>query len=171
MSWQFGQSQYAARAAGQTAFVSMQNRYNLVNREEEREMIPFCLDLGVGIILYSPLARGLLAGTRERGGAGARHRAGAARTARSGADERTYRPADFDVVDAVRAVAASRGVPPARVALSWLLGRPGVVAPVIGATRPGHLDDALAAVDLQLDDAEAGQLEAPYAPHPPGGYT
>jgi len=170
-AWQFGQAQYAARAAGQTAFVSMQNRYNLVNREEEREMIPFCLDLGVGIIPYSPLARGLLAGTRERGGAGAGHRAGAARTARSGADERAYRPADFDVVDAVRAVAASRGVPPAQVALSWLLGRPGVVAPVVGATRPGHLDDALAAVDLQLDDAEAGQLEAPYAPHPPGGYT
>ena len=163
-AWQFGQAQYAARAAGQTAFVSMQNRYNLVNREEEREMVPLCRHLGVGIIPYSPLARGLLAGTRQRGG-------GAGRTARSGADERAYRPADFDVVDAVRAVAASRGVPPARVALAWLLGRPGVVAPVIGATRPGHLDDALAAVDLQLDDAEAAQLEAPYAPHPPGGFT
>jgi aryl-alcohol dehydrogenase-like predicted oxidoreductase len=168
-AWQFGRAQYAARAAGQTAFVSMQNRYNLVNREEEREMIPLCLDLGVGIIPYSPLARGLLAGTRDRGGAGAG--AGAGRTARSGADERAYRPADFDVVDAVRAVAAARGVPPAQVALAWLLGRPGVVAPVIGATRPGHLDDALAAVDLQLDDTEVGQLEAPYAPHPPGGYT
>jgi 1-deoxyxylulose-5-phosphate synthase len=170
-AWQFGRAQYAARAAGQTAFVSMQNRYNLVNREEEREMIPLCLDLGVGIIPYSPLARGLLAGTRERGSAGAGQLTGAARTARSGADERAYRPADFDVVDAVRAVAASRGVPPARVALAWLLGRPGVVAPVIGATRPGHLDDALAAADLQLDPAEVGQLEAPYAPHPPGGYT
>ena len=168
-AWQFGQAQYAARAAGQTAFVSMQNRYNLVNREEEREMIPLCLDLGVGIIPYSPLARGLLAGTRVRGGAGAGPRAGA--TARSGADERAYRPADFDVVDAVRAVAASRGVPPARVALAWLLGRPGVVAPVIGATRPGHLDDALAAVDLQLDDTETSLLEAPYAPRPPGGFT
>jgi 1-deoxyxylulose-5-phosphate synthase len=167
-AWQFGKAQYAARAAGQTAFVSMQNRYNLVNREEEREMIPLCLDLGVGIIPYSPLARGLLAGTRERGAAGG---GAAARTARSGADDRACRPADFDVVDAVRAVAASRGVPPARVALAWLLGRPGVAAPVIGATRPGHLDDALAAVDLQLDLAEAGRLEAPYAPHPPGGYT
>jgi aryl-alcohol dehydrogenase-like predicted oxidoreductase len=174
-AWQFGQAQYAARAAGQTAFVSMQNRYNLVNREEEREMIPLCLNLGVGIIPYSPLARGLLAGTRQRGGAGtgagAGAGAGAARTARSDADDRAYRSADFDVVDAVRAVAASRGVPPGRVALAWLLGRPGVVAPVIGATRPEHLDDALAAVDLQLDHAEAGQLEAPYAPHPPGGYT
>jgi aryl-alcohol dehydrogenase-like predicted oxidoreductase len=164
-AWQFSQAQYAARAASQTAFVSMQNRYNLVNREEEREMIPLCLSLGVGIIPYSPLARGLLAGTRERGGAGA------ARTVRSSAEDRSYRPADYDVVDAVRAVAASRGVTPAQVALAWLLGRPGVVAPVIGATRPGHLDDALAAADLQLDDAEAGQLEAPYAPHPPGGYT
>ena len=163
-AWQFGQAQYAARAAGQTAFVSMQNRYNLVNREEEREMVPLCLDLGVGIIPYSPLARGLLAGTRQRGG-------GAGRTARSGADERAYRPADFDVVDAVRAVATSRGVPPAQVALAWLLGRPGVVAPVIGATRPGHLDDALAAVDLQLDDTETSLLEAPYAPRPPGGFT
>ena len=170
-AWQFGQAQYAGRAAGQTAFVSMQNRYNLVNREEERDKIPLCLDLGVGIIPYSPLARGLLAGTRERGGAGAGPRAGAGATARSGADERAYRPADFDVVDAVRAVATSRGVPPAQVALAWLLGRPGVVAPVIGATRPGHLDDALGAVDLQLDDAEARKLEAPYAPHPPGGYT
>jgi aryl-alcohol dehydrogenase-like predicted oxidoreductase len=164
-AWQFGQAQCAARSAGQTPFVSMQNRYNLVNREEEREMIPLCRDLGVGIIPYSPLARGLLAGRRERG------RAGDGRTARSGADDRVYRPADFDVVDAVRAVAASRAVPPAQVALAWLLGRPGVVAPVIGATRPGHLDDALAAMELQLDQAEAGQLEAPYAPHPPGGYT
>jgi aryl-alcohol dehydrogenase-like predicted oxidoreductase len=142
----------------------MQNRYNLVNREDEREMIPLCRDLGVGIIPYSPLARGLLAGSRERG-------AGTGRSARSCADDRVYRPADFHVVDAVRAVAASRAVPPAQVALAWLLGRPGVVAPVIGATRPGHLDDALAAMELQLDRAEASQLEAPYAPHPPGGYT
>jgi aryl-alcohol dehydrogenase-like predicted oxidoreductase len=163
-AWQFGRAQHAARSAGQTAFVSMQNRYNLVNREDEREMIPLCRDLGVGIIPYSPLARGLLAGSRERG-------AGAGRSARSCADDRVYRPADFDVVDAVRAVAASRAVPPAQVALAWLLGRPGVVAPVIGATRPGHLDDALAAMELQLDRAEASQLEAPYAPHPPGGYT
>ncbi|HEX5294754.1 MAG TPA: aldo/keto reductase [Streptosporangiaceae bacterium] len=162
-AWQFGHAQHAARSAGQAAFVSMQNRYNLVNREEEREMIPLCRDLGVGIIPYSPLARGLLAGRRERGRPG--------RTARSGADDRVYRPADFDVVDAVRAVAASRAVPPAQIALAWLLGRPGVTAPVIGATRPGHLDDALAAMELQLDPAEASQLEAPYAPHPPGGYT
>jgi 1-deoxyxylulose-5-phosphate synthase len=162
-AWQFGHAQHAARSAGQAAFVSMQNRYNLVNREEEREMIPLCRDLGVGIIPYSPLARGLLAGRRERGRAG--------RTARSGADDRVYRPADFDVVDAVRAVAASRAVPLAQIALAWLLGRPGVTAPVIGATRPGHLDDALAAMELQLDPAEASQLEAPYAPHPPGGYT
>jgi aryl-alcohol dehydrogenase-like predicted oxidoreductase len=117
----------------------------------------------VGIIPYSPLARGLLAGHRGRGRAG--------RTARSGADDRVYRPSDFDVVDAARAVAASRAVPPAQIALAWLLGRPGVTAPVIGATRPGHLDDALAAMELQLDPAEASQLEAPYAPHPPGSYT
>ncbi|HMG61515.1 MAG TPA: aldo/keto reductase, partial [Streptosporangiaceae bacterium] len=121
-AWQFGQAQYAARAAGQTAFVSMQNRYNLVNREEEREMIPLCLDLGVGIIPYSPLARGLLAGTRNR--AGERH------TARASADESQGRPADYDVADAVRAVAAERSVAPAQVALAWLLSRPAVTAPI-----------------------------------------
>ena len=145
----------------------MQNRYNLVNREEEREMIPLCLDLGVGIIPYSPLARGLLAGTRERAGPGA---SGTAR-ARSGADDRAYRPADFDVVDAVRAVAASRAVPPAQIALAWLLGRPGWSRRSSG--RPGRDTWTMRwpRWSCSWTTAEASQLEAPYAPHPPGGYT
>jgi aryl-alcohol dehydrogenase-like predicted oxidoreductase len=139
----------------------MQNHYNLVYREEEREMIPLCLDQGVGVIPYSPLARGLLAGSRERGGQ--------RRTVRAGSDppaDEMYEEADFDVVDAVRAVAAERGVPPAQVALAWLLGRPAVSAPIVGATKLAHLDDAIAALDLHLDDEEVARLEAPYRPHP-----
>jgi 1-deoxyxylulose-5-phosphate synthase len=154
-AWRFALAQDTTRAAGWAGFVSMQNRYNLVNREEEREMIPFCLDQGIGVLPYSPLARGLLAGTRDRGGA--RH------TTRARAD-RGDRPADFDVADAVRAVAAGRGLPPARVALAWLLGRPGVTAPLIGATRLDHLDDALAALEVRLTSEETARLEAPYLP-------
>jgi aryl-alcohol dehydrogenase-like predicted oxidoreductase len=156
-TWQFAKAQHLAP----TPFVSMQNHYNLVYREEEREMIPFCLDQGVGVIPYSPLARGLLAGSRERGVA--------ARTARSQHDplaDEMYNEGDFDVVDAVRAVAAERGVSPARVALAWLLGRPGVAAPVVGATRLAHLDDAIAAVGLTLSQEESAYLEARYRPHP-----
>jgi aryl-alcohol dehydrogenase-like predicted oxidoreductase len=154
-AWRFAQAHYTALAAGWTGFVSMQNRYNLVNREEEREMIPFCLDRGIGVLPYSPLARGLLAGTRDR--SGARH------TTRARAD-RGDRPADFDVADAVRAIAAERGFPPARVALAWLLGRPGVTSPLIGATRLDHLDDALAALEVRLTGEETARLEAPYLP-------
>jgi aryl-alcohol dehydrogenase-like predicted oxidoreductase len=113
-AWQFANAQLTARAAGWTRFVSRQNHYNLVYREEEREMIPFCADQGVGVLPYSPLARGLLAGSRDRGGR--------RRTVRSGSDpvaDRMYTEADFEVVDAVRAVAAERGVPPARIALAW----------------------------------------------------
>jgi len=154
-AWRFAQAQHTAGAAGWTGFVSMQNRYNLVNREEEREMIPLCLDQGIGVLPYSPLARGLLAGTRDR--SGARH------TTRARAD-REDRPADFDVADAVRAVAAERELPMARVPLAWLLGRPGVTAPLIGATRLRHLDDALAALEVRLTGEETARLEAPYLP-------
>lgn len=118
-------------------------------------MIPLCLDQGVGVLPYSPLARGLLAGTRER--TGERH------TARARAD-RQDRAADFDVADAVRAVAAARSVPPAQVALAWLLGKPGVTAPIVGATRAGHLADAVAATTLRLTGDEVASLEAPYLP-------
>jgi aryl-alcohol dehydrogenase-like predicted oxidoreductase len=165
-AWQFAKAQHSAAASGWTRFVSMQNHYNLVYREEEREMIPLCLDQGVGVIPWSPLARGLLAGTRERGGQ--------QRTVRAGSDplaDEMYEEADFDVVDAVRAVAGERGVPPAQVALAWLLGRPAVSAPIVGATKLGHLDDAVAAVDLRLAAEEAARLEAPYRPHPVIGHS
>jgi 1-deoxyxylulose-5-phosphate synthase len=159
-AWQFAKAQFISRAAGWTTFMSMQNHYNLVYREEEREMIPLCLDQGVGVIPWSPLARGLLAGTRERGGVG--------QTIRAGSDplaDTMYDDADFDVVDAVRAVAAERAVPPAQVALAWLLGRPGVNSPIIGATKTSHLDDAIAAVDVSLTEEETVQMESPYRPH------
>ncbi|MCO5998851.1 aldo/keto reductase [Actinoallomurus rhizosphaericola] len=155
-AWQFATAQHVAP----TRFVSMQNHYNLVYREEEREMIPLCRDQGVGVLPYSPLARGLLAGGRDRDGA--------RRTVRAGDDplaEAHYEESDFDVVDAVRKVAAERGLPPATVALAWLLGRPGVTAPIVGATRAGHVDDAVAAVDVTLSEEEKARLEAPYRPH------
>src|SRR6266511_4292708 len=165
-AWQFAKAQHAAEVAGWTRFTSMQNHYNLAYREEEREMIPLCLDQGVGVIPYSPLARGLLAGNRQRGGE--------QRTVRAGSDPlavQQYGDDDFDVVDAVRAVAGERGVPPARVALAWLLGRPGVTAPIVGATRLAHLEDAAAAVELSLGEEEVARLEAPYRPHPVLGHS
>jgi aryl-alcohol dehydrogenase-like predicted oxidoreductase len=159
-AWQLAKAQHIAQAAGWTTFVSMQNHYNLVYREEEREMIPLCLDQGVGAIPWSPLARGLLAGTRDRGGL--RH------TVRAGTDplaDDLYDDADFDVVDAVRAVADERGLPPAQIALAWLLGKPVVSAPIVGATQLRHLDDAIAAVDVILVEEEVVRLEGPYQPH------
>jgi len=159
-AWQFAKAQETARAAGSARFVSMQNHYNVIYREEEREMIPLCRDQGVGVIPWSPLARGLLAGSRERGGE--------RRTVRAGSDafaDTLYGDADFDVVDAVRAVARERELPPAQIALAWLLGKPAVSAPLVGTTRLGHLEDAIAALNLQLSDAEVARLEAPYRPH------
>jgi 1-deoxyxylulose-5-phosphate synthase len=159
-AWQFAKAQQAAQAAGSTRFVSMQNHYNLVYREEEREMIPLCTDQGVGVIPYSPLARGLLAGSRDRGGA--------RRTARSGSDplaDEMYSAGDFDVVDAVRKVAAGRGLPPAQIALAWLMSKQAISAPIVGATREAHLDDAVAAIDVTLTEGEVAGLEAPYRPH------
>src|SRR6266540_1968487 len=131
----------------------------------EREMIPLCLDQGVGCIPWSPLARGLLAGNRERGGE--------QRTVRANSDplaDSMYVDDDFDVVDAVRTVAGERGLPPAQIALAWLLGKPAVTAPIVGATKLRHLDDAIAAVDLPLSEDEVARLEAPYRPHPVLGH-
>ena len=165
-AWQLAKAQFAAERAGQTRIVSMQNHYNLVYREEEREMIPFCLDQEIGVVPYSPLARGLLAGNRERGGG--------QRTVRAQSDPvlaAHYDDADFDVVDALRAVAAERGRPPAQVALAWLLGRPAVSAAVVGATKLGHVDDAVAALALTLSDDEIARLEALYRPHPVIGHS
>jgi aryl-alcohol dehydrogenase-like predicted oxidoreductase len=164
-AWQFAKAQYAARSHGWTPFVSMQPHYNLLYREEEREMIPQCIDQGVGIIPWSPLARGVLAGNRERGGT--RH------TTRSNTDDFTdylYSEADFDIVDQVAAVAAARGVTPAQIALAWLLQRPGVTAPIVGATRLSHLEDALGAVEITLTAEEVERLESSYVPHPVRGH-
>jgi aryl-alcohol dehydrogenase-like predicted oxidoreductase len=165
-AWQLAKAQFTAERRGLTRFVSMQDHYNLVYREEEREMIPFCLDQGIGVVPYSPLARGLLAGNRERGGA--------ERSVRAGSDPvlaAHYDDADFDVVDAVRAVAAERGLPPAQIALAWLLGRPAVSATVVGATKLGHVDDAVAALGIALSDEEIARLQAPYRPHPVIGHS
>ena len=159
-AWQFAKAQYAAQSAGRTRFISMQNHYNLVYREEEREMIPLCLDQGVGVIPYSPLARGLLGGNRQRGER--------QQTVRAGNDplaDQFYEQADFDVVDTVRAIAAGHGLSMAQIALAWLLGKPGVSAPVIGATRLAHLAEAVAAVGLTLSEDTVAQLEKPYRPH------
>ncbi|SFP79903.1 MULTISPECIES: aldo/keto reductase [Actinomadura] len=159
-AWQFAKAQHVAETHGWTKFVSMQNHYNLVYREEEREMNPLCLDQGVGLIPWSPLARGLLAGNRERGGE--------RKTVRSRNDafgDGLYVESDFDVVDAVREVAAERGVPAAQVALAWLLAKPAVTAPIVGATKLTHIDDAIAAAGLELDEKEVARLEAPYRPH------
>jgi 1-deoxyxylulose-5-phosphate synthase len=165
-SWQFAKAQYTADAHGWTRFVSMQNHYNLIYREEEREMIPLCRDQGVGVIPWSPLARGVLAGNRAR--TGEKH------TTRSETDDFTNylysQPTDFDVVERVAEVAAARGVPAAQVALAWLLHKKGVTAPIVGATKPGHLADALAAEELTLDAGEIARLEEPYAPHPVLGH-
>jgi aryl-alcohol dehydrogenase-like predicted oxidoreductase len=165
-SWQFAKAQYTAEKNGWTRFVSMQNHYNLIYREEEREMIPLCLDQGVGVIPWSPLARGVLAGNRSR--SGDRH------TTRSNTDAFTdylyEQPTDFDVVERAQAVAAGRGVPTAQVALAWLLAKPGVTAPIVGSTKLVHLEDALAAEQLRLSDEEVTSLEEPYVPHPVLGH-
>jgi 1-deoxyxylulose-5-phosphate synthase len=154
-AWQFAKLQAAASAGGLTRFVSMQNRYDLVNREDERELLPMCRDMGVGVVPYSPLARGLLAGTRERDGRSHTVRAATARP---------DRPADFDVLDAVRRVASNRGVASAAIAPAWLMSRPWVVAPIVGATTERHLDDAIAALSIDLSDDEVAALERPYLP-------
>jgi 1-deoxyxylulose-5-phosphate synthase len=165
-AWQFADAQHVAERAGLTRFVSMQNHYNLVYREEEREMIPQCIHQGVGVIPWSPLARGVLAGNRTRGGE--------RRTTRSDSDPFTDylydQPTDFDVVDAAGEVAAARGVSTAQVALAWLLQKPGVSAPIVGSTKKKHLKDALAAEQLSLTPDEVAQLEKPYVPHPVLGH-
>jgi len=158
-AWQFAKAQRIA----QTPFVSMQNHYNLIYREEEREMIPQCLDQGVAVIPWSPLARGLLARGRTDDG----------QTARAGTDPflgSLYKPdLDVPVVDRLADVAAARGVAPAQVALAWLLRKRAVTAPIVGATKLGHVEDALAAAELSLSDDEIERLEERYIPHPVSG--
>jgi 1-deoxyxylulose-5-phosphate synthase len=160
-AWQFAKAQRVAP----TPFVSMQNHYNLAYREEEREMIPQCLDMGVGVLPWSPLARGLLAGSRTS--------SGEALTTRARTDpflDSLYRPdLDLPVVDRVAEVAAEAGVSRATVAHAWLLHKPGVTAPIVGATKVEHVEDALAAESLTLRDEQIARLEEPYVPHPVSG--
>jgi aryl-alcohol dehydrogenase-like predicted oxidoreductase len=166
-AWQFAKAQHAAERNGWSRFISMQNHYNLMYREEEREMIPQCVDQGVGVIPYSPLARGMLAGNRTR--------TGERTTIRSASDplsDSQYNTAaDFDVAARAARVAADRGVPPAQIALAWLLHKPAVTAPIIGATKLGHIEDALAASRLTLTSEEISRLEEPYIPHPVLGHS
>jgi aryl-alcohol dehydrogenase (NADP+) len=166
-AWQFAKLLCAAERLGLTRFVSMQNHYNLIYREEEREMLPLCREEGIGVIPWSPLARGFLAGNRRPGDYG--------ETIRAKTDEYAqkmyYQPSDFAVVERVTAIARQRGVSNAQVALAWLLTRPGVTAPIIGASKMQHIDDALAALTLKLDEAELRALEEPYQPHPVLGHV
>ncbi|MGZ4178853.1 MAG: aldo/keto reductase [Solirubrobacteraceae bacterium] len=156
-AWEFAKAQSVAA----TRFVSMQNHYNLIYREEEREMIPQCVDQGVAVIPWSPLARGMLAGTRTRSGEKLTTRAQTDAFADS-----LYKPElDFNVVESADAVAAALGVSTAQVALAWLLHKPGVTAPIVGATKLEHLEDALAAEELSLSEAELERLEERYVPH------
>ena len=164
-AWEFSRLLHLAERAGCTRFVSMQNHYNLIYREEEREMLPLCRAEGIAVIPWSPLARGFLMGNRQRGEAGA----GGGETLRSTTDalaaQMYYQDDDFAVVDAVSAIARARGVSNAQVALAWLLAQPGITAPIIGATKLPHLEDAVAALELRLSTDELSALAAPYQPH------
>ena len=160
-AWQFTKALYTAEIHGWSRFVSMQDHYNLLNREEEREMLPLCADQGIGVIPWSPLARGRLA------------RAWGEKTKRSETDRfgtQLYQDSDRAVVARVAEVAGERGVPMAQVALAWLLSNPVVTAPIVGATKLAHLDDAVAAVELELSDEELRRLEEPYEPHTIAGF-
>jgi aryl-alcohol dehydrogenase-like predicted oxidoreductase len=161
-AWQFARALSVSERHGWARFVTMQNHYNLIYREEEREMIPLCEAEKIGVIPWSPLARGLLAGTR-------RTTDDKTSTKRAESDEYARKlydhPSDMVVVEACRKVAAARGVPPARIALAWMLSKPFVTAPIIGATKIEHLNDAVAALDIELTADEIKSLEAPYQPH------
>jgi aryl-alcohol dehydrogenase-like predicted oxidoreductase len=159
-AWQFSQALSIAERHGWTRFVAMQNHYNLIYREEEREMLPLCRDQGIGVIPWSPLARGFLAGNRAKQGG---------ETARAKSDEYAskmyYQDDDFAVAARLTEVAEARGLPNMQVALAWVLSRPGVTAPIVGASKPHHLDDAVAALAVKLSDDEIRRLEEPYKPH------
>ena len=161
-AWQFTKALLLAEAHGWTRFVSMQNHYNLVYREEEREMIPLCVDQGIGVIPWSPLARGFLAGNRTQEKSGA--------TTRSKSDEFAhrmyYQPEDFTIVDRVKAVSEAIGKTMPQVALAWMLSKPFVTAPIVGASKPAHLEQAVDAVSIRLTTEQLKNLEEPYRPHP-----
>ncbi|HVB50622.1 MAG TPA: aldo/keto reductase [Acidimicrobiales bacterium] len=161
-SWQFAQALYTADQHGWTRFVSMQNYYNLLYREEEREMLPLCLDQGIGSIPWSPLARGRLTRPWNE------------QTNRSESDEfgrSLYTEADRPIVDTVIDIATKRGVAPAQIALAWVLSKPAVTSPIVGATKTHHLSDAVAALEVVLDDEETKALESSYLPHGVAGFS
>ena len=168
-AWQFAKALYLADRHGWNRFVSMQNHYNLVYREEEREMNPLCLSEGVGLIPWSPLARGFLAGNRRRGD-GADQGTTARARSDSFAHKLYYADADFTIAERVASLAAKRGVAPVQIALAWLLHQPGVVAPIIGASRMEQLDQLLDALSIKLTPEECAFLEEPYTPHPVLGH-
>jgi aryl-alcohol dehydrogenase (NADP+) len=160
-AWQFAKMLYKADEMGLTRFVTMQNHYNLIYREEEREMIPLCREEGIGVIPWSPLARGFLIGNRKKEDHG--------ETIRAKTDEYAHRlyydDSDFKVVERVTEIARTRGVPNAQVALAWVLRQPGITAPIVGASKMQHLDDAISALSLKLDEDELKSLSEPYKPH------
>jgi aryl-alcohol dehydrogenase-like predicted oxidoreductase len=166
-AWQFSQALYLADRHGWTRFTSMQDHYNLIYREEEREMLPLCRDQGIGVIPWSPLARGFLAGNRSRQAWGETTRA----KTDDYAQRMYYQESDFAIVDRVVELAQRRGVNPAQVALAWMLHQPGISAPIIGASKMSHLEQAVAALDIPLSEDEQVFLEGPYQPHPVLGHN
>jgi aryl-alcohol dehydrogenase-like predicted oxidoreductase len=164
-SWQFAQSLYVADLHGWTRFVSMQPHYNLLYREEEREMIPLCIDQKIAVIPWSPLARGLLTGKRSK----ERNETERAKTDAFGKSLYGH-DSDFDIVNRVDEIADKRGLPSAQIALAWMLIKPEITTPIIGASKPGHLEDAVAALSVKLSDDEVKQLEELYQPHPVLGH-
>jgi len=161
-AWQFAKAQHKAEINGWTRFVSMQNHYNLVYREEEREMIPLCIDQGIGLIPWSPLARGFLAGNRRREGGGETTRA----KTDDFADTMYFREEDFDIIDRVQEIAKKRGATSAQIALAWMLNKSHITAPIVGASKIEHLEQAIAALDITLSEDEISALEESYQPHP-----
>jgi aryl-alcohol dehydrogenase-like predicted oxidoreductase len=174
-AWQFMKMLGLQRANGLAEFVSMQPHYNLVYREEEREMLPLCLNEGIGVIPWSPLARGFLTGNRKQGDNPKKQGAANAETSRAGTDEFAhmlyYQPQDFEIVDRVTAIAKKYGKPNAQVALAWMLTKPAITSPIIGASKPHHLEDAAAALTLKLDAEDIKTLEEPYKPKRVMGHT
>ncbi len=164
-AWQLAQAQYTAEKHGWTKFVSMQPHYNLVYREEEREMLPFCQDQKLAVIPWSPLARGLLTGHRSK------ERTETDRARTDGFGKSLYNDDDFVIVDRVAKLAGQKGLPSAQVALAWVLSKPVITAPIIGASKPGHLEDAVASLSVKLSPEEIAHLEEAYKPHPVLGHS
>ena len=166
-AWQFAKSLYLCDLNGWTRFAGMQNHYNLIYREEEREMLPLCRDQGIGVIPWSPLARGFLAGNRSREEWGQTIRA----QTDDFAQQMYFQEEDFEVVEHAQEVARRHGVSPAQIALAWLLHKDGITAPIVGASKMSHLEEAVAALDIELSEEDMAYLEAPYRPHPVLGHS